>query len=672
MRALAYLILGYLLAAIAPIVMTPTADAAQPLDSYASLPDVAYASLSPDGKYLALTRPYKGKLSAFFYSVDNPGDPKVIPNTDGDIDMRNYQWLGPKHIVFTLSRTTKSGRELIVIKRLAAYNIETGKFATLMSKGASEVVKTNYQITNVISTLPEEPDTILMGAYVFDTASNRLGLQSRLGNSDTGFRLRTFRVDLNSGKAKPEELTHKNTFDVIVDTNGDIVARYDYDNDLKKYALFARKNGKWDKITEIKGTSRTFNLQGVGQSPNSVVISRYGSNNFRELAELSLDSGTIGKTLFSSSKYDFDHNLTDPKSQKIVGVNIPEDVSKNIYFDRDLKQWQAELAATFAGQSVQLTDWNNDRSRFLVYVEGGGSAGEYHLFKTSDMSLSKLGSSYPSLKKSDIAKTISFDTMASDGKKIPGYLTLPVGKLRSQGPFPTVVLPHGGPESRDDASFDYWAQFLASRGYAVYKPNFRGSSGYGASHRNAGYGEWGGKMIDDIVDGTKSLKTQNIAHAERLCIMGGSYGGYAALAASVRAPDLYKCAISINGVTNVGEFFSWNIDNYGKSSQSSNYWRDYIGRDNLTALPGTKRVLSQWSPAKMANQIKSSVLIMHGDKDDRVPYEQFKFMKSALSKTNIEHKAITMKGNDHFLRSSESRKQFLSAAESFLHQNIGQ
>ena len=471
---------------------------------------------------------------------------------------------------------------------------------------------------------------------------------------------------MTSGKAKGKEITNQTTIDIVADINGNLIARLDYDLNSKVYSAYGKTTGKWKQIYRENTTIRAFNLRAEGQTANTVVISRYGSGGYRELVEMSLIDGALGKKLYTSKEYDFGSVLYDPNTWKTVGVTVEKDIEEYVFFDKDLRQWQTELAAEFAGQKVFLTDWNAQRTRFLLFVSGGGTAGEYHLFKTDDMSLSKLGSRYPKLGKSDIAATVDFDITAADGTKIPGYLTLPIGKTKAQGPFPVVVMPHGGPEARDNAEFDYWAQYLASQGYAVYKPNFRGSAGYGSDFRNAGYSEFGGKMVDDVVDGTKALVTQRVVKTGKICIMGASYGGYSALAASVKAPDLYACTISVNGVTNVGEFFSWVVENGDRDSRSANYWRRYIGKGHLNAIPGPKRRTTIWSPTRQAKKLKAPVLLFHGKEDTNVPYEQFEFMRRALKGAGVPFEVVTMKTNDHYLRTSAAREEVLGKSGKFL------
>jgi dipeptidyl aminopeptidase/acylaminoacyl peptidase len=174
---------------------------------------------------------------------------------------------------------------------------------------------------------------------------------------------------------------------------------------------------------------------------------------------------------------------------------------------------------------------------------------QFFLFDRTKKSLDMIAASYSALDGKNFGAKERFDYQTSDDLTIHGYLTVPAGVAKSS--LPLIVLPHGGPEGRDDMSFDWWTFFYASRGYLVYQPNFRGSDGYGFKFRSAGYGEWGRKMQDDITEGVQKLIAQGIVDPNRICIVGASYGGYAALAGATLTPDLYKCAVSVNGVSDL-------------------------------------------------------------------------------------------------------------------------
>jgi dipeptidyl aminopeptidase/acylaminoacyl peptidase len=222
-----------------------------------------------------------------------------------------------------------------------------------------------------------------------------------------------------------------------------------------------------------------------------------------------------------------------------------------------------------------------------------------------------------------------------------------------------VVLPHGGPESRDARAFDWLAQFLASRGYAVLQPQFRGSTGYGEAHRKAGYRQWGRLMQDDVSDGVKALIEQGIADPKRICIVGASYGGYAALAGAAFTPELYACAVSINGVSNLPAMLSFEETYSGKDSDSVSYWKDHIGSRT------SPEVISR-SPSRAAANVRAPVLLLHGVNDSVVPITQSREMATALKSLAKPYTLIELPGEDHWLSRSDSRTRVLTEMEAFL------
>ncbi len=245
---------------------------------------------------------------------------------------------------------------------------------------------------------------------------------------------------------------------------------------------------------------------------------------------------------------------------------------------------------------------------------------------------------------------------ARDGLKIHGYLTLPKDKEAKK--LPAVIFPHGGPAARSTQSFNTWTQFFASRGYAVLQPNFRGSIGYGDKFHELGDNQWGGTMQDDVTDGTKWLIEQGIADPANICIVGASYGGYAALMGAVKEPDLYKCAISINGVANLTAIIS-----FGRQFVGGKAWTKKIGLEGESA----KLV----SPYYQAKKIKVPVLIVQSKDDPVVPnrqgndmYKRLKYLKKPVTYVEVDN-------GDHHLDTAETRLAAFKAMEKFLAKHIG-
>jgi dipeptidyl aminopeptidase/acylaminoacyl peptidase len=223
--------------------------------------------------------------------------------------------------------------------------------------------------------------------------------------------------------------------------------------------------------------------------------------------------------------------------------------------------------------------------------------------------------------------------------------------------LPTIMLPHGGPGARDSADWDYEAQFYASRGYAVLKPNFRGSTGYGAKFRLKGEKQWGGLMQQDVTDATRWLISQGIADPERICIVGSSYGGYAAMMGLIQEPSLYACGISMNGIMNIPALKTQNLRLIGGRD-----WTEEMG------LEGAKD--TDVSPQQQALRIKDPVLLIAATNDARVPYEQTRKMHRALKRLKKDTTYVEINTGTHYMVNAASRLAMLSAAEKFLAKHL--
>lgn len=270
-----------------------------------------------------------------------------------------------------------------------------------------------------------------------------------------------------------------------------------------------------------------------------------------------------------------------------------------------------------------------------------------------------IGELYPHVPTRAIAEVRPVSYRAADGLEIRGFLTLP--PERPAKALPLIVLPHGGPQSHDTGGFDWWAQALASRGYAVLQPNFRGSSGRGLAFVRAGYGEWGRKMQTDLSDGVRHLAAQGTIDPQRVCIVGGSYGGYAALAGATLNPGVYRCAVSINGVSDLREMLADVARETGQRSPSIRYWSRFMGVGRRT-----DKALDEVSPARRAAETRAAVLLIHGRDDTVVPHRQSELMASALRRAGKPARLITLDGEDHWLSRGETRRRMLEEAVAFV------
>jgi dipeptidyl aminopeptidase/acylaminoacyl peptidase len=305
---------------------------------------------------------------------------------------------------------------------------------------------------------------------------------------------------------------------------------------------------------------------------------------------------------------------------------------------------------------VSLVSWSDNRRRLIVRVDSPTDVPGYAFVDLETKKADWIGPEYE-LQTNDIAPMRAITYRAADGMELNGYLTVPRGKVEKG--LPLVVLPHGGPESRDTLGFDYWSQALASRGYAVLQVNFRGSSGFGHAYHEAGYGQWGRKMQTDLSDGVRWLAAQGVIDPKRVCIVGGSYGGYAALAGATLDPEPYRCAASVNGVSDLRRMVAYSRSRGAEWSQR--YWTRFMGAEDQG-----DPILRDLSPAAQAAKAKIPVLLVHGRDDTVVPLEQSRVMAEALEKAGKPAELVILKGDDHWLSRGETRLQMLRAVVDFL------
>jgi len=315
--------------------------------------------------------------------------------------------------------------------------------------------------------------------------------------------------------------------------------------------------------------------------------------------------------------------------------------------------------------NVHVSDISRDSNTLVLYVEGPATPPSFYYYRVNARKIEFIGFVRNTLFNKLVPDATVETWKSRDGREITGYLTLPA-RSRGAGPLPLIVYPHGGPELRDQLHYDPWVQFFAARGYAVFQPNFRGSAGFGRSFAESGYGQWGRAMQDDISDGLASLVARKIADPTRVCIVGMSYGGYAALAGAALTPQLYKCAVSIAGLSDLSAFVKWYKFEHGPDSVGSAYVTRIIG-DPESALPQLRAV----SPVHHADAIKAEVLLIHGSEDDVVPYSQSKSMKRALDNSTRKVELVELEGEGHSYWSDENRILVLEKVSAFLAKNLG-
>jgi len=353
--------------------------------------------------------------------------------------------------------------------------------------------------------------------------------------------------------------------------------------------------------------------------------------------------------------------MLSPLDGRVLGVRSASmGDSGMLVWDPDLKALLARIDRGLPERANRLLQWSADGRRYLLHSSGNATPGEYFIGDVQSGELALLAQEYPDLDAGQLVRKQASVISARDGLKLTVFVTLPKD-AEPGAALPTVLLPHGGPQSSDDADIDLLPQFLADRGYAVLQVNFRGSDGRGHAFRAAGFGQWGKAMQDDLTDAVQWLIAEGVADAQRLAIVGGSYGGYAALMGVATTPRLYRCAVSLAGVSDLGA-----MGRRAHLFSDSPTWLDkqlgspFIGGPDLDAI----------SPRYLADRIRVPVLLIHGTMDGIVPFEQGQWMADALRSAGKPFRFIRQEFAGHALAHQPYRLQYFRELESFLAENM--
>ncbi len=621
-----------------------------PAEAFGQLPVISQPELSPDGKHLAAIKAYNGRSAAFIYELGVPGaKPIVIPYTDGSIAA--VTWKNDNRLLITIKMDEKAGDDTRVNAWFRTVAIGTAGQNPAVMFRSSKSKDINYSASEIADIDMDDSDHIYMPLW------------SDYGDGDV--RNLLFQVDVNDGHNEVSVRGSSKTEDWIMDGHGHVVARIDqYKHPLIEHLLLYQ-NEDWKDVASFDASGgRGAGIAGLTADGSALV--QFINNDkigTAGLVRLALPD-VKPQDLFFDKKYDVDDALHDPWTGRIIGVSYIDDQEEYKYFDPKMQALQKGLEAAFPGMSVHAVSWDTAADRAIVEVTGPHRPTAFYLLDRNTHHATQITQAYRELNDTDLGEVKSYPYKARDGLDIPAYLTLPPGKPAKN--LPTIIMPHGGPMARDQMAFDWEAQFLANRGYAVLQPNFRGSSGYGRKFEEAGYGQWGLKMQDDVTDGVQKLIADGIADPKRICIVGGSYGGYAALAGAAFTPDLYACAASWAGVSDLKEFLSTRSEDYGRDSAMISSWSRFIGdrwddSDKLKAA----------SPAENAARIKCPVLLMHGVADSTVRINQSEIMQRALERAGKHVEFIKFDKETHYMETADTRIRVLKELERFLAANIG-
>ncbi|HEY2049497.1 MAG TPA: S9 family peptidase [Caulobacteraceae bacterium] len=613
-----------------------TANAAPPLEAFGRLPAIESAALSPDGGQIAFILTNGEKRSLI---VAHTSDLKPIVTADAGMNkVRWVQWAGSGHLVITTSATT-SAREIEGRNRewfeAFDFNIATRRTHPLL-----------LEVSGSTNAVLAPPMIRIVGGHPFAFVEGFHFV------SDTGY-VSLFKVDLDHDLSTLVEQGEAYDDGWLVDTGGEPLAKTAFRPVGEAWALKMKRNGAWKDVKTLQTGIDQPALVGLGRDGESALL--YAPGDDASLREMGPQAADWSAPIDGGSDAD---PIDDPVTGRLIGdYALTGDDASYVFFDpADQARWDKVVKA-LPGQRVQLESVSADHMEFVVRADAPQQGPAYALVDLRTGSAKWLGLEYEGLV-GQLGPVQPVAFKAADGTPLTGYLTLPKGRTAKD--LPLVVFPHGGPAARDEPGFDWWAQAMASRGYAVLQVNYRGSDGFGWKFLASGFGEYGRKMQTDLSDGVRWLASQGTIDPKRVCIVGASYGGYAALAGVTLDAGVYRCAVSVAGVSDMKQMAVLNKD--FSSIASERYWKRYVGVDQ-------GRSLDDISPIRHLDKLAVPVLLIHGTDDTVVPFEQSRMMADAMTKAGKSVQFVVLKHEDHWLSRGETRLQMLQATMDFLEKN---
>ncbi len=657
-----------ILASHAAFAQTTAAAAARlpSLDDLYSELNIVDTAISPSGRYLAIIvrRPTDDTLAVMdLQTNEKKALQRIKPSDLGAklvMHISSVYWKSDDRLLF---RVTVRPEEDVVLSpaasskiaklgdRLFAINRDGSKLVGMLSDNRNAALEGAFNLGAIRSFLIKDPNHILMELDGFNGRS-------------------LFKVDLETGRGEQMERPSESVIGWWLDLEGVPVVRITASSGTIR--LFRKDaEGKWKKfatmrVKEMKERPE-FDPVGPSDQPGKyyVLASPPGKDRVG-LYLYDIEKEQFREPLVENPVYDLSSARISRDGKRVISHCHVAHVRICSFADPKIEAHMKGIRKYFE-ESANVYTWetSEDGKSILLFVEGPRDPPGYYYYQVDKHNIEVIGVERKALVDTARPRSTVISYLARDGLQLSGYLTAPAGS-DPQGKLPLVLMPHGGPEARDSLEYTTWVQYLVSRGYAVFQPNFRGSDGFGRKFAESGYGEWGRKMQDDLTDAVKALANLGSVDAARVCIVGASYGGYAALAGAALTPDLYKCSVAIAGVSDLDDFIGWRKRNWGSDSEGYTYWLKAIGDPDKD-----EKRLQEVSPLVQAARIKIPVLLIHGDDDFVVPIAQSKAMKKALDKVGHKTELITLKDEGHSYWSADSEILAMNAIDNFLWQHLG-
>jgi dipeptidyl aminopeptidase/acylaminoacyl peptidase len=597
-----------------------------PLEDFFRKPDKSAPRISPDGSHLAYLSPWKRRMNLFVTDLRSGRSTRVTAATDRDIE--GHVWANDERILYVRDRGGDENFRLYAVGRDGSNPLDLTPFDGVKCAIVDEL----EQIDDEVLFQMNRRDARVFDVYRLNVRSGEMRL-----------------VAENPGNVQVWMTDHDGRLRVAVTTDGV--------NSSLLYRPTEQETWRTVATYDFKEYARpclfTFDNRGLYVSSN---VGRDRAAIF----EYDLDSGRETRLVFEHPEVDVARVIWSRPRKKLTGVAFETDRVRLAFLDERRRRIQEFLDERLPDRQNIVVSHSRDESRFVVHSASDRTLGSFHLLDTEKLELTRLFDVSPWLDPEAMAPMEPIRYESGDGLTIRGYLTVPAGAERRG--LPLVVRPHGGPWARDSWGFNPEIQFLASRGYAVLQMNFRGSAGFGRGFLEAGFGQWGLRMQDDVSDGVRWAIREGIADPDRVAIYGGSYGGFAALSGLTRTPELYACGISYVGVSNL---FTW-------IASIPPYWTPYL--EMLHEMVGhperDEERLRRTSPFFNAGRIRAPLFVAQGANDPRVPQQESDQIVEALRGRGVPVEYLVKENEGHGFLNEENRFDFYRAVERFLGEHL--
>lgn len=608
-------------------------------DHYASKPYMSGLRISPEGTRLSYLQEDGDDTMIVIADPEDPYTPLRRVNV-GDYTIAEIRWANEQRLLVQVESRTFAFFTLVPTRRLMVVDTESGEARMV----------------------DEDADGFIGGEILYVEPYGRWVMVATQFDVDEYMSVR--RIDLDTGRGVRVQKPKRDVWRWFVDDKG--VVRGGLAVEGRKFTMYVR-DGRGEELRKVKGKFDKDEVEQIDEifySPmanEAAIISNHEDGRFA-VYRFDLENVAPAELLFANPEGDVDEMLVDWDTGTLIGARYHTDRWRTHWFDEDFAQLQARVDAAFPENDNEVLSWSRHRLKVLIRSHRADDPGVYYLFDRRAGRMHIVGTPYPSIPENSLAPVRRVTYTARDGLEIPAFLTLPPDKQDATG-LPLIMFPHGGPFARDEWTYDPQVQFLASRGYAVFQPQFRGSTGRGLSHVEAGYGQMGYAMQDDLDDGIDWLANQGIIDPKRVCIYGISYGGYAAMWGAIRNPERYRCAVSMAGVSDVRSMLKHDKDYFS----AKRYYRSW--KERILGVDADKDMMRAISPIEHIEGLRVPMMIAHGKRDRRVPISQSTKMVEEMREAGIEVDEVYYEKSRHGPTDRDEMVDWLNRLQAFFEEH---